>query len=64
MTKHAPLQNIRVEIDRPHDTTRKFADRRLSRSTRRTEEQTLRAVCHYQGMLIELLTEKLANGNA
>jgi hypothetical protein len=64
MTNHAPLKNIPAETISPHDTTRKSLDRRHIRSGPRTQEDNLRALCHYQGMLIELLQEKAANGNA
>lgn len=64
MTNNAPLKNIPAALDRPHDTTRKPIERRHVRKGPRTPEESLRALAHYQGMLIELLKEKAANGNA
>jgi len=65
MTNNAPLKTISNEIERPHDTTRKPLERRhRDRAPINTELERLRAVAHYQGMLIELLSEKADNGNA
>lgn len=65
MPNNAPLQTIPTEIDRPHDTTRKSLERRhRDRAPINTELERLRAVAHYQGLLIELLNEKVSNGNA
>lgn len=64
MTKNAPLEDMPAALERPHDTTRKPIERRHIRSGPRTEEEGLRALCHYQGMLIEILQQKAANGNA
>jgi len=64
MTYNAPLENIHAACDRPHDSTRKPIERRHIRKGPRTEEETLRVLAHYQGMLIELLNERAANGNA
>ncbi|MDN4057141.1 hypothetical protein QPK31_02775 [Massilia sp. YIM B02769] len=65
MPNNAPLQIISTEVDRPHDTIRKSLDRRhRDRAPINTELERLRAVAHYQGLLIELLNEKVGNGNA
>lgn len=64
MPNNAPLQNTAYEKVSPHDTTRKPINRRQIRKGLRTEEESLRILCHYQGLLIELLTEKVADGNA
>jgi hypothetical protein len=64
MLNNAPLQNTPHKNDRPHDTTRKPLERRHVRKGPRTEMESLRVLAHYQGMLIELLQEKAANGNA
>jgi len=64
MPNNAPLKIIPTEIDRPHDTTRKPLDRRhRHRSPINAELEQLRALAHYQGMLLELLNEKAGNGN-
>ena len=65
MTHNAPLQNISTEIDSPHDTTRKPLDRRHRvRTSPDAELQQLRTLCHYQGMLLDLLSERAGHGNA
>ncbi|MGJ9420451.1 hypothetical protein ACHAC9_22245 [Massilia sp. CMS3.1] len=64
MTNNALLQNTSPQTHRPHDTTKKSLDRRHIRSGPRTPEESLRTLCHYQGLLIEVLQEKAANGNA
>jgi hypothetical protein len=64
MTTNAPLNDISSQIERPHVTARKPLDRRQTRSTPRTAKERLRILCHIQGLLIEALTEKAANGNA
>jgi hypothetical protein len=65
MSNNAPLKIIPTVIDRPHDTIRKSLDRRhRDRAPINTELERLRALAHYQGMLLELLNEKAVNGNA
>jgi hypothetical protein len=64
MLNNALLKNTSIRNDSPHDTTRKPIDRRHVRKGPRTPEESLRVLAHYQGLLIELLNEKAANGNA
>jgi len=65
MPNNAPLKTIPNKIERPHDTTRKPLDRRhRDRAPINTELERLRALAHYQGLLLELLNEKAGNGNA
>jgi len=55
MQNTAPPQDMTPILNRPHDTTRKPLDRRHRARVRPDEElEKLRALCHYQGMLIEL----------
>ena len=65
MPNNALLKTISTEIERPHDTTGKANDRRhRDRAPIITELERLRALAHYQGLLLELLNEKAGNGNA
>jgi len=61
MKNIAPPQNISTSTDRPHDTNGKSLERRCTRGRHVTAEQKLRVLCHYQGMLIQLQSEKAAH---